>query len=127
MGELLFFQFRVTNVKLINEKNPFNITVWISMNAYKSIPLLKFLRTYYNSIFWGCQGMLKSRSNMDVVSNRCESIRSFFRGYIPLGATDIQVQSFSHLTSSYLNWCTCSQIFLSNVLKVKIFLKYPRK
>ena len=27
MGDLLFFHFRVMNVKLINEKNPINITV----------------------------------------------------------------------------------------------------
>ena len=30
---------------------------------------------------------------MDVVSNRCESIRSLFRGYISLGSRGIQVQS----------------------------------
>ena len=30
MGTLLFSHFRVTNVKLINEKNPLNITVsWL--------------------------------------------------------------------------------------------------
>ena len=127
MVELLFFQFRVMNVKSINEKNPFNITVWISMNAYKSIPLLKFLRNSYNSISWGCQGMLKNRSDMDVVSNRWESIRSLFRGYIPLGARDIQVQSFNHRTSCNLNWCVCSKIFLSNVLKVKNIFEIPKK
>ena len=40
---------------------------------------------------------------MNVVSNRWESIRFLFRGYIVLGARDIQVQSFNNLTSSYLN------------------------
>ena len=29
MGEVLFFHFWVTNVKLINEKNPLNVTVWM--------------------------------------------------------------------------------------------------
>ena len=38
---------------------------------------------------WGCPGMLKSSSELDVVSNRWESIRFLFRGYIPLGARDI--------------------------------------
>ena len=44
--------------------------------------------------------MLKSRSGMDVVSNRLETIRPLFRGYIPLGSRDIQVQNFDHVTSS---------------------------
>ena len=65
-------------------------------------PLLRFLRTPYDSMSWGCQGMLKSRSGIDVVSKRWESLRSLFRGYILLGARDIQVQSFNYLTSSYL-------------------------
>ena len=34
MGELLFFLFQITNKKLINENNPINITVWISVNPY---------------------------------------------------------------------------------------------
>ena len=29
MGELLFSHFQVTNMKLINEKNPLNIKVWM--------------------------------------------------------------------------------------------------
>ena len=37
------------------------------------------------SMSWGCPDMLKSRSGMDVVSNRWESIMPLFRGYIPLG------------------------------------------
>ena len=44
---------------------------------------------------WGWSGMLKSRSDLDVVFNRLESIRSLIGGYIPLGARDIQVQSSS--------------------------------
>ena len=39
---------------------------------------------------WGCPGMLKSSSDLDVVSNTWESIRSF-KGYIHVGARDIQV------------------------------------
>ena len=102
MVNLLFFHFRVTNVKLIDEKNPLNITVRMFANPYKLISLLTLLKTSYNSMSWGCPGMLKSRSDMDVVSNRWESIRSLFKGYIPHGARDIQVQCFNHLTSSYL-------------------------
>ena len=103
MSELLFFHFRVTNVKLINEKNPVNITARMSVNQWKSIPISRFLRAFYNSMSWGCTGMIKSRNYMNVVSNRWESIRFLFRGYIVLGARDIQVQSFNNLTSSYLN------------------------
>ena len=71
MGALLFSHFRVTRVKFINEKYSLNITLWMYMNPQKSILLLKFLRTSYNSISWGCPDMLKSRSG---VSNRWESI-----------------------------------------------------
>ena len=39
---------------------------------------------------WGCPGMLKSSSDLDVVSNTWESIRSLFKGYIHVGARDIQ-------------------------------------
>ena len=35
-------------------------------------------------MFWGSPGMLKSRSGMNGVSNRWESIRSLFRGFFPL-------------------------------------------
>ena len=71
---------------------------------------------------WGCPDMLESSSDLDVISNRSESIRSLFKGYIPLDARDIQVQSFNHLASSYLKWCACSQIlaFLTS-LKWKPF------
>ena len=34
---------------------------------------------------WGRPGMFKSRNDMDLVSNRWESIISLFRGYIPFG------------------------------------------
>ena len=85
IGEFLFFHFRVTNVKFIYEKNPLNITV---------------LGTSYNSMSLGFQGMLEKRSDMDVISNRYKSIRPLLSSDIPLGARDIQVQSFYHLTSS---------------------------
>ena len=102
MGELLFLHFSVTNVKLIDEKNLLNITVRMSVNPQKLIPLLRFLRTTNNSTSWGCPGMLKSSSDLDVVSDRWESTRSLFKGYIPLDARDIQVKSSNNLTSSYL-------------------------
>ena len=57
---------------------------------------------------WGSSGMLKSRSGMDAISNRSESIRFLIGGYIP--SWDIQFQSFDHVTSSYLKWLACSQI-----------------
>ena len=59
MGDLLFFHFRVTNMKLIGEKNPLNITVSISVNLQKSIPLLRFLRTSYNRMSWIAQACSK--------------------------------------------------------------------
>ena len=80
------------------------------VNHLKPIPLLRFLRTACNSMSWGCPVILKSSSDLDVVSNRSESIRSLFRGYIPVGARDIQVQSCNHVTSSYLICSACSQI-----------------
>ena len=48
----------------------------------------------------GFQGMLEKRSDMDLISNRYKSIRPLLSSDIPLGARDIQVQSFNHLTSS---------------------------
>ena len=107
MGKLLFFHFRVTNVKLINEKKSFNPLI---LHYISNVWDLWFLTTSYNSMSWGCLGMLKSRSDLGVVSNSWESIWALFRGDIPLGARDIQVQSFNHLTSSYLKWCAYSQI-----------------
>ena len=89
MGALLFSDFRVTNVKLINEKYSLNITVLMSANPQKSILLLRYLKTSYNSMSWGWPGMLKIMSCMDVISNRWESIISLFRGYIPFGSRDI--------------------------------------
>ena len=38
---------------------------------------------------WGCPGMLKSSSDMDVVSNGWESIIYLFRNYNPIGSRDI--------------------------------------
>ena len=51
---------------------------------------------------WGFLGMLKDRGGKDVVSNIWESIKFVFRGSISLASRDIQVQSFGHITSSYL-------------------------
>ena len=45
MGALSFSRIWVTNMKLIDEKNPLNITVWMSMNPYKLMLFLRFLRT----------------------------------------------------------------------------------
>ena len=114
-----FFTFELRTWSWSMEKNLLNIIVRMSVNPEKWIPLLRFLRTSYNSMSWGCSGMLKSRSDMDVVYNRRKSIRSLFRGYIPFGAGDIQVQNFNHLISSYLKWCACSQIlaFLTVLMK----------
>ena len=72
------------------------------VNPEKLIPFLIFLRIPYNGIPWGCPGILKSQSGMDVVSNSWEFIRSLFRGYIPLGSRDIEVRNFDHVTCSYL-------------------------
>ena len=55
----------------------------MSVNPQKLILLLRFLRTFYNSMSWGCPGMLKSRSTMDMVSNRWEYIMSFVQGLHP--------------------------------------------
>ena len=38
---------------------------------------------------WGCPGMLKSSSDMDVVSNGWESYIYLFRNYNPIGSRDI--------------------------------------
>ena len=59
-----------------------------------------------------CKGMLKITSGMEVVSNRWESIRSLFKGYIPVGSRHIWVQSFDRVTSSNLKWSTCCQIWV---------------
>ena len=59
VGALLFSHIRVTNVKLINEKHSINITVWMFVNPLKSILLLRFLRTSYNSKSRGCPDILK--------------------------------------------------------------------
>ena len=63
-----FLTFELRRWKLINEKNSFNITVWMSVNPQRSILLLRFLRTSYNSMPWGFPAMLKSRSGIDMVS-----------------------------------------------------------
>ena len=101
MGAHLLFYFRFDLRKWswsINEKNSINITVPMLVNSSKSMPFLIFLRTTYSRMSWGCPGMLKSRmrmlKSMDAVSNRWESIRSLFRGYITLSYRDSQVQNF---------------------------------
>ena len=99
---LLYSQFWVINGKLITEKNYLNITVLMSVNSEKLILLPRFLRISYNSMSWGCPGMLKNGSGMDVVSNRWESIKSLFRGYILLGPRDIWIHKFWNMTFSYL-------------------------
>ena len=43
-------------------------------------------KTYYISMYWGCPGMLKGRSGMDMVSGRWESIIFLFRDYIAIGS-----------------------------------------
>ena len=59
MGAFSFSHIRVTNVKLINEKNYLNITVWMFVNPQKSILLLRLLRSFYNSLHWGCSAYSK--------------------------------------------------------------------
>ena len=44
----------------------------------------------------------QNRSGMGVVSNKWESIRSLCRLCIPLGYKNFKVQSFNHVTFSYL-------------------------
>ena len=53
------------------------------VNSQKLILLLGFLRTFYNSMSWGCPDILKSSSGMDVVSDRWKSIISFVQGRYP--------------------------------------------
>ena len=110
MGELLFFHFRVTNVKVIYEKK--NPHKHHSSNVLEPLEIETIpynSKMFYNSMFWGCPSILKSSSGTDMLSNRCESITFLFRGYIPFGFRDIQVQSFDYVTSSYLRWWACSQ------------------
>ena len=97
MGELLSFHFRVTHVMSINEKKSFK---YYSSNVRERLEIDNTPSISKNLL--GYPGMLKSRSDLDVVSSRWESIRLLFRCYIPLGAKDIQVQIFNHLKSSYL-------------------------
>ena len=91
MGELLFFHFRVTNVKLINEEKFFkhyssNVRECLENDNTPSI-----FKNLLQQYVLGLPSMLKSRNDLDVVSNRWESIGSLFSGYIPLGVRDIQV------------------------------------
>ena len=92
MGVLSFSHFRVRNVKIINGENSLIITVWMSMNPYKSILFLTFLKTTKSSMYWGCPGMLKSISDMDMVPNRSESIISLFRDYFAIGSGNLNSQ-----------------------------------
>ena len=80
--------------------------------------------------------MLKSRSCMDMVSNRWKSFISLLRGYILQGHLN---QGFGHVTSSYQQKWTCSQILaflavfidmlpstLVNTLKLEFIFKMPK-
>ena len=124
MGALLFSHIRVTNVKLINEKNSLNITVWMFAKPQRLILLLRFLRTSHKSLSWGWPGMSKSSSGMDVVSNRWKSIISSFRDYSPIGFRDIYIQKFWNVTSSYLQQWASSQIltFFSLLILLPVFI-----
>ena len=52
----------------------------------------------------GCPGMLKSRSDMDVVSNRWESIKSLVQGYIPFVPETFKFKNFeTWLPATYNN------------------------
>ena len=71
--------------------------------------LLRFLRTSYNRVSWGCPGILKSRSGMDMISNRWESIISLFRNCIPIGSRDISIKKRWNVTFSGFVWLLCFQ------------------
>ena len=120
MFKLLFFRFRVTNSRLKNKKMKLinEVVKWKKLLKYyslnvreplESILLLRFQRTSYNCITWGCPGILKSSSGMDVISNRWEFITSLFRDYIPIGYRDILIQKFWNVISRYLQEWAWSQ------------------
>ena len=85
MVELLFSH--VTNLKLINEKNSLDITVWLSVNPWKSILLLRFLTTSYDSMSRIAQAC--SNLGVTLVWFPSEENLYLFRGYIPLGSRNI--------------------------------------
>ena len=67
MGEL-FFSLSSYEREIDKWKKLFK---YYSSNVHEPFELLlRFLRTSYNSISWRCPGMLKSRSDTVVVSNR---------------------------------------------------------
>ena len=77
----------------------------------KSILVLRFLRTSYNSRSLGCPGILKSSTGTDVISKRQKST------YLCLGTASLLVtETFKFknfkfkVTSSYLQYWACSQI-----------------
>ena len=97
--------FRVTNVKLINEKISLNMTVLILVNPYKSILLLRFLRTSYKSMSWGCQACSKV-----IVAWMCSPADGNL-WYLCLGTTSLLVpETFKFrnfetwLPATYNNW-----------------------
>ena len=145
MVKLLFFHFGVTTLrlknkqfhselllwwwtfwllsykhKLINEKTPFSITLQMSVNAYKLITLLKFLRTTYNSITWVCSKV--------GVNCMWSPIDENLPG-LCLGAKSLLVPEtfiFKVLViwlPAYLKFCLCSQ----TSLKQNPFSKYASK
>ena len=101
MVKLSFFHFRVTNVKLIYEKK-FHKYYYSNVREPLEIDTIPYISKNLLYKSEDCPGMLKNRGGMDAVSNRWESIRCLFRGYILLGSRDIRVQSFDHVTSSNL-------------------------
>ena len=121
MVKLLFFWFRVTNSRLNNRKFTSSylpdwctfifllssykreVAKWKIFLEYYSLNVCgpleinttsRFLKSSCNSMSWGCPGIHKSRSDMDLVSNIWKFIRSFFIGYIALDFREIRIQSF---------------------------------
>ena len=60
----------------------------MSVNPWKSILLLRLQRISYNSMSWGCLGMLKNRSGMNVVSNRCNFVPKAIKKKLVLAPHD---------------------------------------
>ena len=90
-----FSSFWVTNSKLKNKTFPLSIRVWMSVQG-----------------FWGSRYITKSRNEIDLVSEKWESINTLYGCCIPIGFRGIQFQSFDHVNSSYVKWWTCGQILV---------------
>ena len=75
----------------------------MSVNPWKSIPLIRFQNTSYNSKSWGCPGMLQSKSDMDVVSNM-RIYHFFVKGLHPIGPETFKFRNFeTWLPGTYNN------------------------